>query len=74
MSRNLPLGIPQLMMGFMADGQADPGLVQVRDRKFDVSTQSKKESRSDIQAPNILPGAGAWQKGNVVQPRLEPVR
>ena len=63
----LPLGVPQLMMGFTADGQVDAGLVAARDRRFGVSTEAKKKDRENIVAPSIDPGADAWQKGRVVQ-------
>jgi len=34
----LPLGLPKLMMGFTADGQADPSLVAKRDRDLHVDS------------------------------------
>jgi hypothetical protein len=34
---DFPYGIPQLMMGFTQDGQADEGLIADRDRKLGVS-------------------------------------
>src|SRR5690606_27073843 len=36
LDKALPWGVPQLMMGFTADGQADPEMVAERDRRFDV--------------------------------------
>jgi hypothetical protein len=67
---NLPLGIPALMMGFTADGQARPELVEKRDQALGVSTAAKKAARADIPDTPILPGADAWQDGNVVQLKL----
>lgn len=67
---NLPLGGPALMMGFTADGQAKPELVEQRDRALGVSSAAKQEARADISAPSILPGADAWQGGKVMQVRL----
>lgn len=64
---SLPLGIPALMMGFTADGQADPELVRERDRNFGIDSEKKRRDRADIPSPQILPGADAWQKGEVVQ-------
>jgi hypothetical protein len=55
------------MMGFTADGQADPAMVAARDKRFEVSSEEKKKNRADIPAPAIDPGADAWQKGNIVQ-------
>lgn len=63
----LPLGIPALMMGFTADGQAQPDLLKERDARFGVDTEKKKKERTDIPSTEILPGADAWEKGEVVQ-------
>jgi hypothetical protein len=64
---DLPLGTPQLMMGFTADGQIDPALVQSRDERFGVSSDEKKRQRTDIKYPRIDRQADAWQKGIVLQ-------
>lgn len=66
---SLPLGAPQLMMGFVADGQANPAMVADRDKRFKVSSADKRKQREDIAAPAIDPGADAWQKGMVYQIR-----
>ena len=63
----LPYGIPQLMMGFTQDGQANPELLQIRDRRFDISTDAKARDRQNIPKPTVQPGANAWQDGNTVQ-------
>ena len=63
----LPYGIPHLMMGFTADGQANPSLIQDRDRRFGVSTDAKAQDRQGIPSPSIQPGADAWQDGTTVQ-------
>ena len=63
----LPIGVPQLMMGFTADGQADPAMVAARDRRFDIRSEERKKERQDIPAPAIVPGADAWQSGAAVQ-------
>jgi len=63
----LPIGIPQIMMGFTADGQIDPAMVAARDARFGVRTDDKKAARADIAAPPVAPGADAWQTGQVVQ-------
>lgn len=63
----LPLGVPQLMMGFTADGQSDPQLVAARDRRFEINSQSKRDNRADIPAPAIDPAADAWQHGATIQ-------
>lgn len=66
----LPVGFPQLMMGFTADGQIKPQLVADRDQRFGVSTEEKKKNRADIPAPPIQPGADSWQKGESPQLQL----
>jgi hypothetical protein len=63
----LPLGIPQLMMGFTADGQSDPSLVESRDRRFGIDSAAKKSDRANIQAPAVDPAADAWQHGTTLQ-------
>jgi len=63
----LPYGVPQLMMGFTADGQVDPQLVRERDRRMGVDSEAKKKARAGIEAPAVDPGADAWQKGRVWQ-------
>ncbi len=67
MKHSLPLGFPQLMMGFTQDGQARPEMVAERDQRFGVSSAENKKDRSDIDYPSIDPDADAWQKGVVIQ-------
>ncbi len=70
---SLPLGQPALMVGFTADGQANPSLVENRDQRFNISTEAKKLKRTDIPSPPIQPGADAWQTGQIVQLQLVPL-
>lgn len=67
LNKDLPLGVPQLMMGFIADGQADPEMVAGRDRRFDVDSAQNKKARADIPTPVVAPGADAWSQGKVFQ-------
>jgi hypothetical protein len=67
MQRELPVGVPQIMMGFTGDKQIDPRLVTARDSRFGISSEKKKEERADIESPATLPGPDAWQMGQVVQ-------
>jgi hypothetical protein len=71
--RTLPTGHPQLMMGFTADSQANPQMIEERDRRFGLSSAEKRKNRADIKAPPIDPGADAWQKGETVQLSLGPL-
>jgi hypothetical protein len=63
----LPIGVPQIMMGFTADGQLDPALVEARDQRFGIDSADKRRDREDIAAPPIAPGANSWESGKVVQ-------
>lgn len=67
LNKDLPLGVPQLMMGFTADGQVDPALVRARDKRLGVDSEAQKKARRDIPTPSVDPGADAWRKGNVYQ-------
>jgi hypothetical protein len=68
----LPMGIPQLMMGFTADGQAKANIVAERDKLYG-SSEVKKAARADIADVRLDPGADAWQKGPAVQLELKTV-
>ncbi len=68
---DFPYGIPQLMMGFTADGQANEALIHDRDRKLRVSTARKRQNRADIPAPEVASGANSWESGRTVQTCLE---
>ena len=74
----LPLGIPQLMMGCTADGQLDQGMLAARDRRLGLSSADSRRARAELArtAPAVLPGADAWSDGTTVQLALEerPVR
>lgn len=65
--KELPLGTPQLMMGFTADGQVNADMVAARDARFNVRTEERRRGRADIEAPPIASGANAWERGQVVQ-------
>src|SRR2546430_12554037 len=61
----LPMGIPQLMMAFTGDGQAQAKILSERDSLYG-SSAAKKTARVDIPAVKLDPGADAWQKGSTV--------
>lgn len=61
LDKTLPLGVPQLMMGFTADGQANADMVATRDQRFGVRSEDNKQQRMDIVAPAVQAGADAWQ-------------
>ena len=70
----VPLGIPQLMMAFIADGQVNPELLADRDKEYGISSEEKKRSRADIGAPAIQPGSDAWQRGEAIQLQTKTVK
>lgn len=64
----LPLGLPKLMMGFTADGQADPKMVEQRDKDLKIdSAKIQAERAKTIKPGKIAPGADAWEKGDAFQ-------
>jgi hypothetical protein len=66
--RTLPLGAPpMIMMGFTKDRQLHPELLVERDKRFNISSQKKKENRKDIPMPEVDPMANAWEKGHIWQ-------
>jgi hypothetical protein len=67
LDKQLPIGVPQLMMGFTADGQADPEMIKARDQRFGIDSEKKRQAREDIAAPRIDPGADGWQHGKTIQ-------
>ena len=67
LNKELPLGGPQLMMGFTSDGQADAAMVARRDQRLGVDSAENRKRRADIAAPAIDADADAWQKGIAVQ-------
>jgi len=73
MKKDMPLGVPDLMWGFTADGQMDPALGKARDEKMGISSEAKRKARADIPSPQVQPGADAWQKGNDVKLELKPI-
>jgi hypothetical protein len=64
---DLPLGVPQLMMGFTQPGQAQESLVQEVEREINYSVEQRMKDRRDIVAPPVLVGANAWEQGKVYQ-------
>jgi hypothetical protein len=67
LDKELPLGVPQLMMGFTADGQINPDMLQARDGRFGIDSAKRRKDREDIPAPAIDPGANGWQHGKLYQ-------
>ena len=45
---NLPLGPPMLAWSFNRDGEAEPGLIERRDQRLGVNSNSKREDREEL--------------------------
>jgi len=71
----LPLGIPQLMMGFTQDGQIKPEILQARDSRLKIVTADTRRARADLasSAPPVQPGADGWSSGQAPQLSLSRV-
>ncbi|KZT29766.1 DUF1264-domain-containing protein [Neolentinus lepideus HHB14362 ss-1] len=74
----LPLGPPNLMMAYTADGQIPPELVKQRDQKWGMDTEAKRQLRAGY-LPEYQPldGADDWQstgKGVVFEPVLRDLK
>jgi len=46
--RRLPLGEPSLAWSFNRFGEAQPGLVEERDRRMNISTEERRRARQDL--------------------------
>ena len=57
----IPLGLPQLMMGFTADGQLDPAMVAGRNREMKIDSVVVREQRAALPVRPVAAGADAWQ-------------
>lgn len=67
LDKSLPLGVPQLMMGFTGEGQANAAMVADRDKRMGVDSAAKRKDRADIPEPPVDPDANGWQHGNTFQ-------
>jgi len=63
----LPTGVPQLMMGFTADGQIDERMVRERDARLGIDSAAKRTERQALPTPGVDPRADAWRNGRAYQ-------
>jgi hypothetical protein len=54
---DLPLGPARLQWSFNHDGEAEPGMVEARDKRMDISTAEAKKDRADL-TPLAKPQGG----------------
>jgi hypothetical protein len=55
-SSPLPIGEPSLIWSIMGDGQADPKLIEERDKQFNVNTETIRNARVKefkYEVPNV---------------------
>jgi Protein of unknown function (DUF1264) len=64
---DLPLGLPQLMMGFTEPGQAQESLVKEVEKEINYTVEERMKDRQDIEAPTVLAGANGWEQGKTYQ-------
>jgi len=69
----IPLGLPQLMMGFTADGQVDPKVITERDRARRIDSAEVKRQRAGLPTRPVAAGADGWQQGRAFQISEKPV-
>lgn len=60
---NLPLGPPNLMMAFTADGQAKPELLKIRDQICMTTMSQSQKLREDIKPIMLDSAADFWKTG-----------
>lgn len=70
-NNSIPLGIPEIVNGYTADGQLDASLVEARDKMFGVNHTAIGEARSDLVAPPVIDGADSWKRGFVLTLELK---
>lgn len=70
-NNSIPLGIPEIVNGYTADGQLDPSYVESRDRLFGLNHTAIGKNRSDIVAPAVIDGADSWKRGFVLTLELK---
>lgn len=65
-NNTVPIGVPELVVGYTGDSQITPDFVMKRDELFGVNTTAIRKSRADIVAPHVNDGAESWRKGFVL--------
>lgn len=67
----VPTGVPKLLMSYTDETQINEDLLQKRDNALGISTQKKREERTEIKGNKILDGADQWVQGKVWQVKDE---
>lgn len=66
----VPVGIPELGMGFTLDGHITPDFVTKRDELFGVNSTEIRESRANISKPE----ADSWKMGSSIRRPIQHSR
>jgi hypothetical protein len=69
----VPVGVPELVMGYTVDGQIRESFVDQRDALFEVNTMGVRDSRVNISMPSVIEGADSWNYGYQLQYVLQNV-
>jgi len=61
----VPIGVPELVMGYTKDGQICETFIEARDELFGISTTEVRAARTaaGITTPEAVPGADSWKYG-----------
>ncbi|KAG9229828.1 hypothetical protein BJ875DRAFT_473910 [Amylocarpus encephaloides] len=65
-NNSIPIGVPELVMGYTGESQITPDFVKERDELFGVNTTAIRESRKNLVAPPVIEGADSWKYGYVL--------
>jgi len=66
-NKDLPLGLPQLMMYLTKDGQVDEKVLKRFENETGISVDERRRRRETIQSPPVKEGADSWTKGHAYQ-------
>jgi len=66
-NKDLPLGLPQLMMSLTKDGQVDERILKREEKETGISIDERRKRRETFHSPPVKEGADSWMKGHVYQ-------
>ncbi|PVH97581.1 DUF1264-domain-containing protein [Periconia macrospinosa] len=64
-NQSIPMGIPEIVNGYTADGQLHASDVQKRDEMYGLNHTLIGWNRSDITVPPVIEGADSWKMGHI---------
>jgi len=66
-NKDLPLGLPQLMMFPTKDSQVDEKLLKREEKETGISIDECRKRRETLHSPPVKEGADSWMKGHAYQ-------